>query len=961
MVLVLVATVFATASCDKSYTIEESDAMIAQLNDAINANKAEHDAKIAALEADCKAKNDALAAEIAANKLALVELRSEYSENLARLNKVDEDNKALIDNLTSEYNNKVAELEAADALTDKALADLTSKYEADLALLDKATAENKAKIEALEQTYNARVELIEASITAANSKIDANKEELESSITTLKNTYNERISEINNLIAEIQNTDAAQNDRIDELAAKVDALLSKHEHTYGQWIRTDDDSVSCEEVIFYRVCTICFVIELKHGSYSEHKLYTETVAPTCTAQGYDITRCAYCKLCTVFNYTEIVEHDWNTAYSYDGFEHWLNCKDCSARMGSEDHSFNGASNCAVCGCDNTDVIAAIENAVESFNYTYSGKSKYTLVDYDVPASFVYNNRTYTVTWTTSDGRIGVKDGTSSEVYTIDVPNTLTEAIDYEITAIISDSYGNTYQLSYDRYIPYNLGTTHELKEGVAYKLYAHFDYKELDRYVFFDNESGSIKCVSNPISANDFYVEVVDGGVKIYTLSDNVRLYVYAHFSTSYGTTYYGLYWSKEDGSVFHYAPETNSWQTVFNGDSYLIYAYYDGSVSISSAKGISAENLGYYTSPVEFRPSKYEGVTIPDADSTLSIAEANALAVSVIYPTVNKYYVTGTISEIVSTSGVFYITDDAGNKLYIYRSYNADGSIVFYNIYPQPKVGDVVTVYGSIGVYNNTPELLDGWITIINGESTLPEVPEENSTLTIPQANEVGFEFGINGYTTGKYYVSGTVSEILNATYGYFYITDDEGNSFYVYGAYNAIGYVRYDAMSPQPKVGDVVVIYGIIGNVSNEVCMKNAWIITVNGESTTFEIPEANSTLTIPQASQLGMEFSSNTFTQDKYYVTGTIKTVSNSTWGNLYIVDDAGNTLFVYGMYNADGSERYDVMSPRPQVGDVVIIYGVIGSYNSSPQMKDAWLVSINGVSTLPDEAPEEPSVN
>ncbi len=107
------------------------------------------------------------------------------------------------------------------------------------------------------------------------------------------------------------------------------------------------------------------------------------------------------------------------------------------------------------------------------------------------------------------------------------------------------------------------------------------------------------------------------------------------------------------------------------------------------------------------------------------------------------------------------------------------------------------------------------------------------------------------------------------------------------------------------------------------------------------TFTVVQTKLLLTIPEALALGAQYTKDTYTTQKYYVVGTIKNVYNTTYGNMYIVDEEGNELCVYGTYSADGSTRYDKMATKPVAGDTVKVYGVIGSYND-PQMKDGWIV-------------------
>lgn len=120
----------------------------------------------------------------------------------------------------------------------------------------------------------------------------------------------------------------------------------------------------------------------------------------------------------------------------------------------------------------------------------------------------------------------------------------------------------------------------------------------------------------------------------------------------------------------------------------------------------------------------------------------------------------------------------------------------------------------------------------------------------------------------------------------------------------------------------------------------------------------PEADTELTIKEALELGATKDSGNYTVGKYYVTGVITEIYNTTYGNMYITDAEGNVLTVYGTFNADGSARFDAMESQPQVGDTVKVYGIIGQYNDTPQMKNGWIVEMPEHTTDPVD-PTEPS--
>ena len=100
--------------------------------------------------------------------------------------------------------------------------------------------------------------------------------------------------------------------------------------------------------------------------------------------------------------------------------------------------------------------------------------------------------------------------------------------------------------------------------------------------------------------------------------------------------------------------------------------------------------------------------------------------------------------------------------------------------------------------------------------------------------------------------------------------------------------------------------------------------------------------SMLTIAEAIALAQAQASNSFTTDKYYVSGVITKVYNTTYGNMYLTDENGNTLTLYGTYGSDGTTRYDSLSVKPLAGDTITIYGSIGQYNGVAQIKNGWIV-------------------
>ena len=237
--------------------------------------------------------------------------------------------------------------------------------------------------------------------------------------------------------------------------------------------------------------------------------------------------------------------------------------------------------------------------------------------------------------------------------------------------------------------------------------------------------------------------------------------------------------------------------------------------------------------------------------------------------------------------------------------------------------------------------------------EETTPAEPEVNepaadSVLTIEQAIALGSSKEHDTWTEGKYYVTGVITEVYNTLYNNLKITDGEGNILTIYGTYSTDGSTRYDQLAVKPVAGDTVTIYGIVGQFNGTPQIKNGWIVSPETTPAEPEVqdPAADSTLTIEQAIALGSSKEHNTFTENKYYITGVVKEIKHTTYGNMYLVDENGNSIYVYGTYSADGEIRYDSLTTKPVAGDTVTLYAVVGNYNGA-QIKSGWIVKHTAV--------------
>lgn len=334
-----------------------------------------------------------------------------------------------------------------------------------------------------------------------------------------------------------------------------------------------------------------------------------------------------------------------------------------------------------------------------------------------------------------------------------------------------------------------------------------------------------------------------------------------------------------------------------------------------------------------------------------------------------------------------YYISDDGTStgQLEVYRGMGLSG-----NGFENPddlKPGDEVTIYGTLTLFNSTPEITQGsFLVQLNDQKVAdPSAASEakgSGTLEDPYnpaaANEVAEKLSAGGKSENVY-VKGIVSSIKeNYDSGFgngtFYISEDGStvSQFYVFQA-NYLGNTKWTQNSGDVlKVGDEVVIYGkLMKYTSNygttlETAKGEAYLYSLNGK-TVEPVPEpepsGSGTLNHPYNSVAANNFASklsSTEKSDDVYVKGKVVSIKenyqkNSQFGNatFYISDDgtpAGQFYCFRVLYL--GNEKYvdgDVL----KVGDDVVICGKLVNYQgNTPEtsQNEAYLYSLNGKTSV-----------
>lgn len=274
--------------------------------------------------------------------------------------------------------------------------------------------------------------------------------------------------------------------------------------------------------------------------------------------------------------------------------------------------------------------------------------------------------------------------------------------------------------------------------------------------------------------------------------------------------------------------------------------------------------------------------------------------------------------------------------------SLNAEANTEVFNLNTTTKVLEITPTDDSA-----TATLT---ITAKVGEETVVETIEISAAtqleiISLAEANEIASKQEHNTYTETEYYIKGTLDEISNELYGNTNLLG-EGSSLYIYGMYKD-GKKYGEIEGDKPEAGDIVILKGKLGTFNGTNQMKNA------------VIHEWYEVLTTTEAAAIALEYDHNTYSDEKYYVRGTVDEVYQDYYGNMYL---DSKTLTVYGTYSADGVDKYgDMTGPKPDQYDEVLFYGILGTFNGAPQMKNAWIMEFVAKDAPAGGDTEEPGTN
>ena len=296
--------------------------------------------------------------------------------------------------------------------------------------------------------------------------------------------------------------------------------------------------------------------------------------------------------------------------------------------------------------------------------------------------------------------------------------------------------------------------------------------------------------------------------------------------------------------------------------------------------------------------------------EGTVTVAEAIAAADN-----------TAIVIENATVIGVYsrgVLVEDATGKLLVYVGSAVDA-----------KVGDVVKVEGAMATYGGLRQVATPTVTVTGSTSytyptaTVMDGAAMDAYLSNPVIQYVEY--------TGTLAISGY----------YYNVTVD--------GAATAVGSLAY-------------VIEGTVdASLDGQKILVKGWTIGFSGgkyvNTMISEVTAADGGTTEPEPTPGEVqkvtvaEFLAAAEGDTVYELTGVIKNVANTNYGNFDLQDETG-TVYVYGIYDADGNKVFTSLGLKE--GDTLTMRGVRTSYNDEPQVGSGVYVS-----HVVGETPEAPA--
>lgn len=342
----------------------------------------------------------------------------------------------------------------------------------------------------------------------------------------------------------------------------------------------------------------------------------------------------------------------------------------------------------------------------------------------------------------------------------------------------------------------------------------------------------------------------------------------------------------------------------------------------LSTIEGAAGETEITITAPADGAPHTTEfhiacgdyGMQVVNVKQGVSIPESATCADVIAGAEGKTYRVKATVTAIANTTyGNMYLNDGTG-EIYVYGTLDANGAEKNFSSL-NIEVGDVVEVEGPKVIYNGGVQLKNVMVNSIT-KSLIKIITQSKMLKAGGEELDVKVAYKSKG--------------------AYFEIPSEYADWI----QYKSSKFIAGVPSKLEKNPADTVVYkFNVLSN-SNSADPRFAYIkfTSSNGKNTS----EINFSFTQAGAIVKGTVAAFNMDVDGaEYTLTGVVKSIDNTTYGNMYIVDGTGEA-YIYGTLTATGeSKKFESLGIK--VGDVVTLKGKKASYKGSPQMSNATYVS------------------
>lgn len=203
---------------------------------------------------------------------------------------------------------------------------------------------------------------------------------------------------------------------------------------------------------------------------------------------------------------------------------------------------------------------------------------------------------------------------------------------------------------------------------------------------------------------------------------------------------------------------------------------------------------------------------------------------------------------------------------------------------------------------------------TTIDPEKVVDLNPEPDSEISIKSAIAIGLTYASNKFSTDKFYVRGKIVSIEEGSKVNITIENSYGDSLYLYNTYSNNG-ESYSSMATKPRIGDTILVYGVIGQFNKIAEMNKGWIVEIEG--ITGDDFDGNDPYANMSATQFYANYKPATSWEDAYwrskhyFMSGTIADQDQEPYTSQYQPTKDGLFIKNYSMLYSDDGNTYYVL--------------------------------------------------